>query len=79
MKTTNYFERRVRIERPYIKFEWCVLAFQEPDEKVLQEDGRIRYYKYLPEVEKFIRVIVLEDGETLHNAFYDRKFKPKSH
>jgi hypothetical protein len=39
----------------------------------------MRYYKYVAEVDKFIRVIVLEDGETLLNAFYDRRFKLKGH
>jgi len=24
---------------------------------------------------KFLRVVVLEDGETVHNAFFDRDFK----
>lgn len=24
-------------------------------------------------------VYVLEDGETVHNAFYDRRFKPEGH
>lgn len=24
---------------------------------------------------KYLRVVLLEDGETVHNAFFDRKFK----
>jgi hypothetical protein len=27
------------------------------------------------EQNKFLRVILLEDGETVHNAFFDRNFK----
>jgi hypothetical protein len=27
------------------------------------------------EVDKYLRVILLEDGETVHNAFFDRSFK----
>ena len=79
MKTTDYFDVRVRLGRPYIKIEWCEHAIKHPDHKLLQPDGRMRYYKYIEEVEKFIRVIVLEDGETLHNAFFDRKFTIKRH
>jgi len=25
---------------------------------------------------RYLRVILLEDGETVHNAFFDRGFKP---
>jgi hypothetical protein len=28
-----------------------------------------------PMPKEFLRVILLEDGETVHNAFYDRSFK----
>lgn len=52
-------------------------AITAPDHKVLQPDGRIRYYKYIEDAQKFVRVITLEDGETVHNIFYDRRFKPK--
>ena len=27
------------------------------------------------EVRKYLRVILLDDGETVHNAFFDRNFK----
>jgi hypothetical protein len=29
----------------------------------------------MPEVGKFLRVILLDDGETVHNAFFDRSLK----
>ncbi len=79
MKFTPYFQRNMLEKRPYMKLEWAQRAIEAPDYKVLQEDGRMRYYKYIEEVGKFVRVIVLEDGETLHNMFYDRNFKPVSH
>jgi len=25
---------------------------------------------------RFLRVVLLPDGETIHNAFFDRQFKP---
>ena len=40
-----------------------------------QSDGRIRKWKLISEENKFLRVILLEDGETVHNAFFDRNFK----
>jgi hypothetical protein len=31
----------------------------------------------IPEMEnRYLRVILLEDGETVHNAFFDRRFVP---
>jgi hemin uptake protein HemP len=35
----------------------------------VQSDGRIRKWARIPEVGKFLRVILLDDGETVHNAF----------
>ena len=40
-------------------------------------DGRIRRWIRVPEMEnRYLRVILLEDGETVHNAFFDRRFTP---
>lgn len=33
-------------------------------------------WTYIDEEQKYLRVILLEDGETVHNAFFDRGFKP---
>lgn len=75
-KTTRYFRENVLRKRPYIKPEWiekvrmgCYVA------KKIQPDGRIRVWLYIPEERKYLRVVFLEDGETLHNAFFDRNFK----
>ena len=40
------------------------------------EDGRIRFGGFVPELGTYLRVITLEDGETVHNAFPDRNFRP---
>jgi hypothetical protein len=40
-----------------------------------QVDGRIRKWSYIQETERYLRVILLDDGETVHNAFFDRSFK----
>jgi hypothetical protein len=75
LKTTRYFEEQVLVKRPYIKREWCKRAIQEPVKKEVQTDGRIRYWVYVDELSKYLRVVTLEDGETIHNAFPDRNFK----
>jgi hypothetical protein len=41
-----------------------------------QTDGRIRYWGSIPELQgRILRVVTLEDGETIHNAFPDRNFR----
>ncbi len=41
----------------------------------IQSDGRLRKWAKIAETGKFLRVILLADGETVHNAFFDRSFK----
>lgn len=74
MKTTRYFEDQVLRKRPYIQREWCQLALRQPIRRLVQADGRVRYWVYIPELGKYLRVVTLEDGETVLNAFPDRGF-----
>jgi hypothetical protein len=42
----------------------------------VQTDGRIRRWKKIDEAGgRYLRVVLLEDGETIHNAFFDRRFR----
>lgn len=75
MKTTRYFEEQVLRKRPYLRREWCERALSEAVHREVQPDGRIRYWVFIPELGRYLRVITLEDGETVHNAFPDRGFK----
>lgn len=75
VKTTSYFEEQVLQKRPYLKREWCQRAIENPIRTEIQNNARIRYWIYIPELQKYLRVITLEDGETVHNAFPDRNFK----
>lgn len=78
VKTTEYFDTlRSRRDRAHIRDEWIQRAIAMPILEVIQEDGRIRRWVRVPEMEnRFLRVILLEDGETVHNAFFDRGFTP---
>ncbi len=77
MKTTRYFEEQVLRKRPYIRQEWCERIAAKPLARAVQLDGRIRLWGRVPELQgRVLRVIILEDGETLHNAFLDRSFVP---
>ena len=75
MKTTRYFEEQVLRKRPYLKREWCELALKNPVRKEIQPDGRIRHWIFIEELNKYLRVVTLEDGETIMNAFPDRNFE----
>jgi hypothetical protein len=78
MKTTRYFEQHVMRKRPYIRREWCERALSRPLYREVQRDGRIRYWILIPEIGQYLRVITLEDGETVHNAFPDRGFEERN-
>ncbi|MBN1248326.1 MAG: hypothetical protein JXC32_11760 [Anaerolineae bacterium] len=75
MKTTRYFEEQVLRKRSYLKREWCERALREYVHCEAQPDGRLRYWVFIDELDKYLRVITLSDGETIHNAFPDRRFK----
>lgn len=74
---TDYFKNDVLVKLPYIRIEWCLAALRTPIRREVQtEDGRIRHWVWVPELGKFLRVVTLPDGVTLHNAFPDRRFTP---
>jgi len=76
MKTTRYFEyTRRRPDRAQIKEEWIKYVIENPDKTEIQSDGRIKKWAKIQSVDKYLRVILLDDGETVHNAFFDRSFK----
>ncbi len=79
MKTTRYFQEQVLRKRPYIRVEWCERVVKDPLVREVQPDGRFRHWGIVPELEgRILRVITLEDGETIHNAFPDRNFRPET-
>ncbi len=73
---TDYFRNDVLTKRPYISLVWCQAALSNPVRREIQDDGRIRHWVFVPELNRYLRVVTLEDGVTIHNAFPDRRFKP---
>jgi len=73
---TRYFTEQVLRKRPYIRLAWCERAVRDPVHKEAQPDGRVRHWTFVPELGKYLRVVTLEDGRTLLNAFPDRNHKP---
>lgn len=77
-KFTQYFlATRERDDRKSIKIEWIELVFENPICEIIQIDGRIKRWAFINEEQKYLRIIILEDKETIHNAFFDRSFKNK--
>jgi hypothetical protein len=78
LKTTRYFDAvRTRPDRSGIREEWIQRAISAPFREYVQADGRIRRWIQVPEMDnRALRVILLPDGETVHNAFFDRGFVP---
>jgi len=50
-----------------------------PIRREMQEDGRIRFWGRIMLIgetrPRVLRVVTLQDGETIHNAFFDRNFR----
>ncbi|MEJ7759554.1 MAG: hypothetical protein WKF55_08155 [Gemmatimonadaceae bacterium] len=77
MKTTAYFRHvRERPDRARILDAWIELAVRSPVVEFIQQDGRIRRWVYIDADRRHLRVVLLADRETVHNAFFDRRFKP---
>ena len=79
MKMTRYFEEQVLRKRPYIDPHWCVDVIAAPLRRERQPDGRIRFWGQVSGpgegTLRILRVVTLDDGETIHNAFFDRGFR----
>ena len=76
MKKTQYFEyTQKRPDRAQIKDKWIKYVIDNSEKIQIQSDGRIRKWAKITEVNKYLRVILLEDSETVHNAFFDRSYK----
>ena len=77
MRFTQYFlHTHERPDRRDIKLEWIERVIGTPLKEIVQNDGRIKRWGRIPEAGgKYLRVVLLEDGETVHNAFFDRRFQ----
>jgi hypothetical protein len=77
MKFTKYFEAtRERQDRAQIKLKWIEQVVTSFEAELVQADGRIRRWAKISDRDnRYLRVVLLEDGETVHNAFVDRRFK----
>ena len=70
MEFTRYFLHiRNRDDRKNIRLEWIEQAISHPVREYVQAAK-------IPEAgDRYLRVVLLENGQTVHNAFFDRSFR----
>jgi len=80
--TTRYFAEQVLRKRPYLTLAMCEAVLAAPVRTSRQADGRIRHWGPVTlqsdEKARILRVVTLEDGTTIHNAFFDRSFRAEA-
>lgn len=76
---TEYFRHaRQRPDRAAIRDEWVERVIAHPEYEETQTDGRIRRWARISDFDnRALRVILLADGRTVHNAFFDRAYEAK--
>ena len=72
---TPYFEKRVVSdpERRSRVLPHVAGVVNDPEETMTQPDGKVRYWRYVPELEHHIRVVTTADG-ALFNAHEDSAY-----
>lgn len=79
LKMTGYFRRVIRRKRIESDPALCRQVLNNPIRREVQPDGRIRFWGEVTipgfGAPRILRVVTLEDGETVHNAFLDRGFR----
>jgi len=76
MKTTEYFQTSVLMRRPYLQVQWIEQVLSDPLRVEVQDNGRVRRWGFIPEAGKYLRLVTEPGGETVHNAFFYRRFEP---
>ena len=73
VKATDYFRYRMSLpDRRHIREAWVRQVMDHPLREAVQSDGRLRRWGRIDAGGRYLRA----DGETVHNAFFDRDFTP---
>jgi hypothetical protein len=73
---TRYFAFDVLPRRPDLDPLEIRRIVSRPEYRERQRDGRIRVYGFSESLGCYLRIVLLSDGETVHNAFPDEGFAP---
>jgi len=71
---TRYFALDVLPRRPELDMIEIERVIAKPARRLIQRDGRVRLYGYAASLGCYLRVVLLSDGQTVHNAFPDEEF-----
>ena len=71
---TRYFAFEIMARRDYLDPIEIRRIIRRPERRQVQPDGRVRLWGYAASLGGYLRVVLLSDGETVHNAFYDEGF-----
>lgn len=75
-RRTRYFAFDVLDRRDYLDPIEIRKIVRRPERRQVQGDGRIRLWGYAASLRGYLRVVLLSDGETVHNAFHDEDYRP---
>lgn len=75
----RYFIEQVLRKRPYLEKSWCIQVAEDPIKVEYQLNGRKHCWGRIAAADgRILRVVLLEDGYTILNAFFDRGFKDEA-
>lgn len=71
--------RNLPSRRPYVSEISFDAILAAPLRRSVQSDARIRWWGHVIDPRdsqsRVLRLVTLEDGETIHNAFFDRGYR----
>ena len=73
---TRYFAFDILARRDYLDPIEIQRIVRRPERRQVQANGRIRLWGYTASLGGYLRVVLLSDGQTVHNAFYDEDYRP---
>lgn len=63
------------LKHPEVRKDWIETVLANPIKTQLQDNRRISYWGNIPQMQgRVLKVVTLSDGETVHNAFFNRNF-----
>jgi hypothetical protein len=62
---------------PFCTMERTMYVLEHPVHTEVQPDGRTRYWGYIEAIDKYLRVVVENDGQTVITVHPDRNFQKK--
>ena len=72
---TRYFAFDVLPRRDYLDPIEIRRVIERPERREVQADSRIRLWGFAASLGGYLRVVLLSDGETVHNAFLDEDYR----